>query len=183
LNPWLWNELRALFDTDDGSLPEVRVDYRDPAAPTLGYALLRGRAARVVNDNAYFWSKTHDAERPLDSVSNAAALVVSGEAEAFHVVLGGIQSRSVAIPDLGVFVFTDQLAIDYRMGPAWGPKELEGFFGLLGELTSLDPDATLSLEEGVLPDVVARFQSAWRRWSAEHAAEQLRAADGASSRR
>ncbi len=166
---WLWTELRDLFDTDDGSLPAVRVDYRDSAATVSGYALLRGRAARVVSDNACFWSKTHDTERPLDSVSNAAALVVSGEAEAFHVVLGGVQCRSAAIPDLGVFVFPDQLALDYRMGPAWGPQELEAFFGLLSELTALDPDAALSLEEGALADVVARFQNAWRRWASEHA--------------
>lgn len=166
---WLWNELRDLFDTDDGSLPEIRVDYRDAGATVSGYALLRGRAARVVSDNAHFWSKTHDAERPLDSVANAAALVASGEAEAFHVVLGGIQSGRVAIPNLGVFVFPDQLALDYRMGPAWGPKELEAFFGLLGELASLDPDASLSLEEAVLPDVADRFQNSWRRWCAEHA--------------
>lgn len=169
LTPWLWSELRDLFDLDDGSLPEVHVDYRDSAATVSGYALLRGRAARVVSDKAYFWSKTHDVERPLDSVSNAAALVVSGEAEAFHVVFGGIQFGSVDIPDLGVFVFPDQLSLDYRMGPAWGPSQLEAFFELLGELASLDPDASLSLEEGVLPDVVARFESAWRRWSAEHA--------------
>ncbi|MES1950514.1 hypothetical protein S4A8_06633 [Salinisphaera sp. S4-8] len=168
VTPWLWNELRDLFDTDDGSLPEVRVDYRDPAATGAGYALLRGRAARVVSDKAYFWSKTHDAEGSLDFVSDAAALVASGEAEAFHVVLGGVQSRSAAVPDLGVFVFADQLALDYRMGRAWGPNELEAFFSLLGELASLDPAANLSLEEGVLPDVVARFQNAWRRWSAEH---------------
>lgn len=169
MTPWLWNELRDLFDTDDGSLPEVRVDYRDSSATVSGYALLRTRAARVVSEYPHFWSKTHDANRPLDSVSNAAALVVSGEAEAFHVVLGGIQTRSVTIPDLGVFVFPDQLTLDYRMGPAWGPKELEALFGLLGELASLDPDASLFLEEGVLPDFVARFQNAWRRWSAEHA--------------
>ncbi|MFK8185859.1 MAG: hypothetical protein AB8B99_20980 [Phormidesmis sp.] len=169
LTPWLWNELRDLFDTDDGSLPEIRIDYRDSAAAVSGYALLRGRAARIVSEKPYFWSKTYDAERPLDSVYNAAALVVSGEAEAFHVVFGGIQSSSVTIPDLGIFVFPDQLALDYRMGPDWGPSELEAFFGLLGELASLDPYASLSLEEGVLPDVTARFQNAWRRWSAKHA--------------
>lgn len=84
-------------------------------------------------------------------------------------VFGGIQSGIVAIPDLGVFVFPDQLSLDYRMGPAWGPSELEAFFGLLGELASLDPDASLSLEEGMLPDVVARFENAWRRWSSEYA--------------
>jgi len=169
LTPWLWSELRDLFDTDDGSLPEVRVDYVDSAATVAGYALLRGRATRVVSENAYLWSKVHSAERPLDSVPNAAALVVSGEAEAFHVVFGGIRSRNVVIPDLGVFVCPDQLALDYRMGPAWGPGELEALFELLGELVALDPRASLSLEEGVLADVVARFQNAWRRWVSEHA--------------
>ena len=105
----------------------------------------------------------------MDPVSNAAALVVSGEAEAFHLVLGGLQSQAVTIPDLGVFVFPDQLALDYRVGPAWGPSEVEAFFRLLGELAALDQQASLSLEEGVLADVVARFQNAWRRWVAEHA--------------
>jgi hypothetical protein len=169
LTPWLWNELRGLFDTDDGSLPEVRVDYVDTTATVAGYALLRRRAARVVTANAHFISTTDSAERAVDSVPNAAALVVSGEAEAFHVVLGGIQTESVTIPDLGIFVFPDQLALDYRMGPAWGPKELEALFDLLGELVALDPRASVSFEEGVLPEVVARFTSAWRRWAAEHA--------------
>ena len=169
LTPWIWNELRDLFETDDGSLPEIRVDYRNSAATVFGYALLRRRAARIVSESPCFWSKTHGAERPLDSVANAAALVVSGEAEAFHVIFGGIQSDGVVIPDLGVFVLPDQLALDYRMGSGWGPVELEVLFGLLGELVSLDPDASPSLEDGVLSDAAARFQNAWRRWYAEHA--------------
>src|SRR5262245_26156890 len=107
--PWLWGELHDLFDTDDGSLPEIRVDYSAPNATVAGYALLRERAAQIVTENPHFWSKTRDAECPLDSVSNAAALVVSGEAEAFHVVFGGIESRGMNIPDLGVFVFPGQL--------------------------------------------------------------------------
>jgi hypothetical protein len=118
-----------------------------------------------VTSNPCFWSKTDDAERPLDSVPNAAAMVVSGEAEAFHVVFGGIQSGSVAIPDIGVFVFPDQLCLDYRMGTAWGPHELEALFALLAELTALDPQASLSLEEGVLAEVADRFHQVWHRWA------------------
>ena len=166
----LWAELHDLFDTDDGSLPEVRVDYADPKATAAAYALLRERAAQIVTDNPRFWSKSDHAERPLDSVPNAAALVASDEAEAFHVVLRGIRSRDVAIPDLGLFVFPDQLALDYRMGPSWGPREVEALFELLAELTALDPEASLSLEPGILPEVSARFQQAWRRWSGGDAA-------------
>jgi hypothetical protein len=164
----LWSELHDLFDTDDGSLPEVRVDFTRRDGVTLGYALLRSRAGSLVG-KASFWSKTRNEECLLDSVSNAAALVTSGEAEAFHVVLGGIQSRGVTIPDLGVFVFEDQLALDYRMGAPWGPGELHALFELLADLTRLDPGASLSLEPGMFLDVVARFQNAWQRWNADQA--------------
>jgi len=167
---WLWSELHDLFDTDDGSLPEIRVNYVEKEAMVAGYGLLRRRAARVVTENPYFWSKMHDAERGLDSVSNAAALVVAGEAEPFHVVLGGIQARNTTIPDLGVFVFPDQLALDFRMGPAWGASELEALFQVLIELTALEANAMVSLEDNVVAEVAARFQNAWRRWASEHAA-------------
>ncbi len=167
---WLWVELHDLFETDDGSLPEVCVDYTDPEAMARGYVLLRKRAHKVLPENASFWSVAENREQSLDSVSNAAALVVSREAEAFHVVFQGIQSHGVTLPDLGVFVFPDQLALDYRMGPPWGPAKVEAFFDLLSELADFDPHTSLSLEEGVLTEVVARFQAAWRRWIEEHAA-------------
>jgi hypothetical protein len=160
---WLWTELHDLFDTDDGSLPEIRVNYVEREAMVAGYNLLRRRAARIVTEKPYFWSKVHNAERALDSVSNAATLVVSDEAEPFHVVLGGIQARNTTIPDLGVFVLPDQLALDYRMGPAWGASELEALFQVLLELRDLDPNATVSLEEDVVTEVSRRFESAWRR--------------------
>jgi len=170
LTRWLWDDLRDLFDTDDGSLPEIRVDYSDSSATVAGYALLRGRAARVVSERASLWSNTQSTNLPVDSVPNAAALVVSGEAASFHVVLGGIQSQGVTIPDLGVFVFSDQLALDYRMGPDWGARELGALFALLAELAALDPQASVSHWD---TDAADRFKAAWRRWAAAPAATQI----------
>jgi hypothetical protein len=164
---WLWTELHDLFDTDDGSLPEVRVDYSDVQAVARGFALLRLRASEILGS---FWSKTLCADQSADTVVNAAALVLAGEAEAFHVVLRGIQFQEGTIPDLGVFVFPDQLALDYRMGAVWGAAELNGLFALLADLCALDPGASISLEEGLPSSTVARFQSAWRRYLSEHAA-------------
>ena len=163
--PWLWKEIHEFFDTDDGSLPEVRVNYNDTRATASGYALLRKLAATTSPESPCFWAIADDAERLLDSVPNPAALVVSGEAEAFHVVFGGIRLREVIIPDIGVFVFPNQLALDYRMGAEWGSPEVEAFFALLLQLVKLDPQASLSLQAGILPDVVARFHTAWRRYS------------------
>ena len=164
---WLWTELHDLFDADDGSLPEVRVDYVDARAVAKGFALLCQRASKVLGD---FWSKTLCADQPVDSVANAAALVLRGEVDAFHAVLRGIRFQEVTLPEVGVFVSPGQLALDYRMGAHWGAAELTGFFALLADLCALDPGASLSLEEGVLSPAVARFQSAWRRYLSEHAA-------------
>jgi hypothetical protein len=167
---WLWQSLRDLFQVDDGSLPEIRVNFVDSQATANGYELLRTRANSVVTQKPYFWSKARNAEVPLDSVPNPAALVVSGESEPFHVVLGGIDSNGAVMPDLGVFVFPDQLALDYQMGPQWNPSNVHALFRLLTELVALDSRATISLEENVVSEVEGRFRDAWRRWSAEHAA-------------
>jgi hypothetical protein len=166
---WLWRSLHDLFETNDGSLPEICVKYGDPNAVACGYAILRKRAETVVSERACFWSVHGQEERSIDSVENPAALVLSGEANPFHVVFGGIGSQDATIPDLGVYVFQEELALDYRMGSEWGSDELCALFELLGELTSLDPHSSLSLEDGVLPEVASRFQDCWSRWLANHA--------------
>ena len=163
---WLWDQLHDCFDTNDGSLPEFRVTYFDRQAMVKGFRLLRDRAANI-NESASFWSVTDEADRAIDSVPNAAALVVSGEAEAFHFVACGIRSGATVLPDLGVFVFDDELALDYRMGPDWGPAKLCAFFDLVADLTSLDSDATLSFAEQYYPGADKRLTSAWRKFQEE----------------
>ena len=44
---WLWIQLHDLFDTDDGSLPEVRVNYAEEKTTVAGYKLLRERAVQT----------------------------------------------------------------------------------------------------------------------------------------
>jgi hypothetical protein len=167
---WLWEEVRDLFEVDDGSLPEVRVNYSEGRATALGYELIQNRAASIVTDRPHFWSKVHAAEVPLSAVPNAAALVVSGESEAFHVVFTGIEFNGTVIPDVGVFVFPDELTLDYRMGSEWNDARVRALFELLAALLALDSKASLSLEDAVLPEIKSRFSEAWQRWCAEHAA-------------
>src|SRR5688572_8464470 len=118
--PWLWQTLRDLFEVDDGSLPEIWLTFQDRSAVVAGYELVRSHSAGDVSKHQpHFWSKVRNEEVPVSAVPSPAALVVSGEAEPFHVVFGGVQSNGVPIPDLGLFVFPSQLVLDYRMGPEW----------------------------------------------------------------
>jgi hypothetical protein len=166
---WLWESLHDLFDTDDGSLPDVYIENLNSEAIVQGYALLRERASHIVTHDPSFWSIHDGKDCPLESVPNAAALVVSFQADPFHVVFGGITAGGCVVPDLGVFVFQESLALDYRMGPEWGPPQLEAFFHLLMELTFLNPNCTVQLDEHVTGEVRERFQKSRMRFLAEHA--------------
>ena len=160
--PDLWRELRDLFDTDDGSLPEVHITNLSSADVPKGYEFIRAHS-EIVTERPYFWSLSEQQEVSLDSVPNAAALVVRGDAEAFHCVFR-VTVDGTPIPDLGVFVTPDSLLLDYRMGPEWNEAALTAFLRLLRELTRCAPGAKVSLEPWVIDDVQDRFRLAWERF-------------------
>jgi hypothetical protein len=167
---WLWRDVGDLFEVDDGSLPEIRITYKDDRAVAIAYDVIRKRAARIVSRAAYFWSYVRNEEIPLDAVPNAANLVVTGEAGPFHVVLGGIATTGVTIPDLGVFVFSDQLVLDYRLGPQWSQREVRALFDLLFTLASLDSQSAVILRSYGRREVNDNFSKAWQRWRADRGA-------------
>lgn len=148
-----------LFDTDDGSLPELRITGLTGDAAARLYARLRSLASRI-NDGATVWDLRVDRDTPVDTVPNAAALVVSGEAQAFHVVLQDPRLDGVALPPLGVFVFPDEITLDYRMGASWGPREISALLDLLCELRRLAPGSRVELEEHAPADARDRFADA-----------------------
>jgi hypothetical protein len=130
-------DLSEYFLADDGSLPEVQVGFSDPSLVPVAFKHLYDRGARNITVNGgYLWMNASDSEKPFSGYEDAM-LIASGAAEAFHVVLGGIAGSSTPIPDLGVFVFTDSLDFDYRMGPEWGQNEIQSFLTLLSQLCEL----------------------------------------------
>ena len=92
---------------------------------------------------------------------NAAALVASGLAAPFHFCISNLHVNGVELPVLGVFVFKDAIEIDYRMGPHWGPAEVEAFFGLLREICEFTPGAMIRPADCEGPPNSERFSEAW----------------------
>jgi len=129
--------LLSYFGPDDGSLPEIEVTFSDSSRMSLAFQHLYDRGAQNVTANGgYLWLTESQTEAPF-SGPESASLVVSGAAEAFHIVLGGIAGSDQTIPDLGVFVFPDTLAFDYQMGADWGVQEIQSLLELLRQLCSL----------------------------------------------
>jgi hypothetical protein len=155
-----WNSVHEMFDTDDGSLPDISILNLTPQGVVSMWRFLREKAARSAGEVS-FWDRAKQESVPIESVLNAAELVVSGEAESFHVVLQGITLRDTVIPDLGVFVFPDALYLDYRMGPQWSEAEVAALFELLHQLRKLDSKAVVTLPPECLDDQKKRFAQAF----------------------
>lgn len=83
-------------------------------------------------------------------------------------MLRDIEMNGVRLPDLGVWVFDDQIAIDYRMGPRVAFRATARLFQLLMELLRSDPKACVTLDPKTLAEVANRFQACWSRFVSEH---------------
>ena len=101
--------------------------------------MIQASAAMFASSDARYWSKVLGAEVPIEYGENPVLALLSGEAEPFHVVFGGLTSPSGApIPDLGLFILgVDFVALDYRMATEWDSAAVEGLFSLMRELSNL----------------------------------------------
>jgi hypothetical protein len=82
--------LDRYFDTDDGSLPEIEVQFPDPAGVQVAFDhLFSCGGVDVSIGGSRIWLTSTDAPRPFKGPEDAG-LVVSGAADPFHMVLQGI---------------------------------------------------------------------------------------------
>jgi hypothetical protein len=163
----VWDRLHWLFDTDDGSLPEVLLTNLSVEGVAAIYAFLRSRGDKA--SSFAFWHRSLDREEQIDAWPNAALLVATGQAEAFHFMATGLAFDNVVIPDLGVFVFPEEIALDYRMGRDWDERRVLALFELLRQFVGLDPNARVKLNTGYLPSVEATFVTDWMSYCREKA--------------
>ena len=166
---WLFDSVHSHFSGED-YVSWVHLNFANPDVVASAYSWLRDKATGLVDENTFVWSKRESREIPVDSVPNAAELVVRGEGDAFCVWLRGIVSAGVALPDLGFFVFPEQIEVNWQGGSEWGEAEVEAFFTLLSELASRDTQATLVMPEGAVDEYAQSFMRAWSRFLGEHAA-------------
>jgi hypothetical protein len=158
-----WDRLRWLFDTDDGGLYDIRLTGLDETDLVKAFEFIRSRAN--ITPDGRFWHTELQQDQCVADYSDAARMVVQGIAEPFHVLARGLEFRGTVIPDLGVFVWADEVTLDYRMGPEWDRPQLLALFELLRHLASAT-DGRVSLGRHVLPDVDAQFVGEWQAYCA-----------------
>lgn len=112
------HSVSEILSKNDGSLPSIEFDFGEEEHSSAAYALIQNQASCLTSQGAYYWSKSKEIEVPIEFGENPADLVLTGEAEPFHVVFGGMRSSSGASsPGLGLFILgSTQISLDYRMG-------------------------------------------------------------------
>ena len=161
----LWEKIHTLFDTDDGSLPEVEIKFNTSDAVPKAYDTIRNHSTSFSSKNNYYWSTQKNKEILINFPDNPAEKVTEYIAEPFHVCFTNIKSHSGnQVPDLGVFVFQDSLSIDYKMGSEWNMKALIGFFELLYKLDGLSNSTQLTLKSNVNDPDGELFNKVWMQY-------------------
>jgi hypothetical protein len=164
------DKVRQILNTNDGSLPDINFDFDNKSVVGDAYALIQGRATCLMSKFAYYWSKGKSKQVPICFGENPALDFLSGDAEAFHVVFGGLQSSTKApIPDLGIFVLgADFIALDYRMGPEWNEPAILGLFEIMKDLKALSDVVRISHSDNINDSGENILLTEFERWLNAH---------------
>ncbi len=158
-----WDRLCWLFDTDDGGLYDIRLSGLDEPGLVKAFEFIRSRA--TITPNALFWHTGLQQDQRVAEYPDAARLVAQGVAEPLHVLASGIEFTGVALPALGVYLWPDEVTLDYRMGPEWARPQLCALFELLRQLATV-AGGRVGLGRNELPHVDAQFVGEWRAYCA-----------------
>ncbi|WP_444946300.1 hypothetical protein ACJJIP_04640 [Microbulbifer sp. VTAC004] len=157
-----WSELIEIFGENDGSLPDIEIANLTAEEVILGYEILRNHAGCISSENTYYWSVSKQCEVPISLEDNPSELVVSSEAEPFHLCFGNVKSPSgKELPELGLFVFSNSLALDYRMGPEWNQDAIEGLFELISAITKKSQNFEIEHKTNINDHDGSIFKSHW----------------------
>lgn len=139
-------ELKTYFDTDDGYLPDVSVSgYDSKEVPQVFNRLINMSSPSSLESE--LWHLPTEANVKLSNFDCAAELVVRGEAEPFHMMLKKPMYLGVELPDLGAFIFQENITLDYRRGPEWSYRILATFLTFINTVMLLKPSITVEHEE------------------------------------
>jgi hypothetical protein len=158
----LWERVGELFAEADGSLPDIALGGLTAADVGAVARVLAAHAADVAGATTLVMQGGEIVEVPvpLPSFAAAAAEVAAGQRASFHAVLSDVQVHGVKVPDLGVFVFADEVTLDYEPGPAWCAAALGALCDLLAAIRSAAPSARVEADRHFTPEWRDRFAAA-----------------------
>lgn len=147
MNLDVWENLRHLFENDDGSLPDIFVENMTKEQIVNVYNWIVSKAG--IYGEPTLWSIKEDRDIPIKKVNNPAQKFVNQEVETFRHGLENFNLNGIKMPPLTICVETGGLSFDYRKGKDWGVKEVNALFDFLIMISQMSPDSKIiQAEEG-----------------------------------
>ena len=163
-----WPQLHELFDTDDGSLPEIVVENLPNEQVRTIYQWVRSQCDIYCDSrDPKLWDRVQECDVPIKSLDDPAQLVISGAADPFRHGLTQLSISGVELPQLTVAVSPSEISFDYRMGSEWGPSEVAALFDFLRSIHQMAPDAKISHSHEGDSKRSPSFANAWREFTRE----------------
>ncbi len=158
-----WEQVRTIFENDDGSLPSVLIDSLSTREVRAIYRRIRSFAgpAKQGDKPATVWSEDEQAEVLIDQLEDLIALLERDNASASF-VLDDVVYQEQSMPILGISVTSAEIDVNYRMGKEWNEARSLLFFSLLHELAMLVDDPRVRPGREMLPDAEKVFMTAWQ---------------------
>lgn len=139
-------ELRTYFYPDDGFLPEVSlVGYNHQEIVGIFNRMVEISDPSSLESE--LWHLPTESNVKLSHFTCAAETMLNGEAEAFHMMLKKTKFDGVTLPDLGAFIFRDEITLDYRRGSEWTEKVIKAFLRLIKTVMVTSPEIIIHHQE------------------------------------
>lgn len=162
----LWQETRHLFEEDDGSLPDLRIDeLSEDGVQAVFDALLP--LSDLEDPLGGKTASLDGLDKPISSIPDVGKKAARGEVMPVHFVIEGVRMNGTFLPALGVFLEPGaSVAFDYRMGSDWDARSVSAFVSLLdylrgaageGALASLPDGGRAGQEDPAFPEAANRY--------------------------
>ena len=97
--------------------------------------------------NTQLWHIPSESNVKLGQFSCAAEVMLKGEAESFHMLLKEVAFEGVTLPDLGAFIFKDEITLDYRRGSEWSDQAIRTFLTFISKVVTPRPEIVVKHQE------------------------------------
>jgi len=141
-----WQDLKTYFEQDDGFLQEVSLEGYSPQeiVSIFNYLVSLSSPSSLESE---LWHTLSESNVKLNQFPCAAEVMLEGEAEPFHMLLKELKFEGVTLPDLGAFISTDEIILDYRRGPEWTDQVIRTFLALISKVLKSRPEIATKHQE------------------------------------
>jgi hypothetical protein len=157
-----WPQLSDLFETDDGSLPDIFVEnLSDDQVRTIYHWIRTLGDIYCEHGDPTLWDREQQSAVLIKSLDDPAQLVIDGRVEPFRHGLTQFSLSGVRLPQLTVAVSPNEIEFDYRMGSEWGPSQVAALFDFLWTIQQMAPPAKISHSHEGESKRTPSFTDAW----------------------